>query len=163
MRQTAFDRVLMVGAIALAVLWMLPLLWVFALSLKSNAVLMERTDALFSTPFTLRNYADILANSAVFRWVLNSCVVAGVQTLLVLLLSSLAGYGFARCEFRGKRVVFALVLAGLAVPEPGRRHPAAPLLCRAGPAQQLCRPDPAAAGRTLRRVPDDAVLQGHSA
>jgi len=118
MKTSFFDRLLLAVAVLLALLWMLPLAWVFALSLKSNAVLMERTDALLSTPFTLRNYVDILANPAVFRWVLNSCVVAGVQTLAVLLLSSLAGYGFARCDFRGKRVAFALVLAGLAVPEP---------------------------------------------
>lgn len=118
MRGSLFDRLLLAAAVGLALLWVLPLAWVFALSLKSNAVLMEHTDAIFSTPFTLRNYADILSNPAVFRWVLNSCVVAGVQTLLVLLLSSLAGYGFARCDFRGKRFVFAAALAGLAVPEP---------------------------------------------
>ncbi|MET0210089.1 MAG: carbohydrate ABC transporter permease [Burkholderiaceae bacterium] len=117
-RRGAWDRALIGLAVALAALWMLPLLWVLVLSLKSNADLMERTDAIFSTGFTLRNYADILANSSVFRWVLNSCVVALVQTLLVLLLSSLAGYGFARCEFPGRRIVFALALAGLAVPEP---------------------------------------------
>ncbi len=118
MKTAWFDRLLLAAAVLLAVVWVLPLAWVLALSLKSNAVLMERTDALFSTPFTWANYADILANAAVFGWVLNSCIVALLQTALVLLLSSLAGYGFARCEFRGKRIVFALVLAGLAVPEP---------------------------------------------
>ncbi|MDT7838011.1 carbohydrate ABC transporter permease [Aquabacterium sp. OR-4] len=112
------DRLLLALAVLLAVAWTLPLAWVLALSFKSNADLMERSDALLSSPFTLANYADIVAHPAVFQWVLNSAVVAVVQTVLVLLLSSLAGYGFARCEFPGRRWLFALVLAGLAVPEP---------------------------------------------
>jgi multiple sugar transport system permease protein len=53
----------------------------------------------------------------VFGWMFNSAVVASGQTILTLILSTLAGYGFARTDFPGKRVVFLLVLAGLAVPE----------------------------------------------
>ena len=42
--------------------------------------------------------------------------VAAMQTVGVLVLSSLAGYGFARCEFPGRKWLFALVLFGLAIP-----------------------------------------------
>jgi multiple sugar transport system permease protein len=44
-------------------------------------------------------------------------VVSIGQTFLTLVLASLAGYGFARTEFPGKNILFAFVLAGLAVPE----------------------------------------------
>lgn len=116
LRRGWFDRCVMLALSLLALAWMLPLLWVLALSFKPNELLMVRTDVFLAPPYTLSNYLDILQTSQVFRWLGNSALVAGVQTLGVLLLSSLAGYGFARCEFPGRRLLFVLVLAGLAVP-----------------------------------------------
>ena len=110
-------RLILLAVVLLALLWMAPLLWVFAASFKPNAVLMVRTDHLLSPPFTVKNYLDLVGTSALLRWVTNSAVVSLGQTALVLVLSSLAGYGFARTSFPGKRWVFAFVLAGLAVPE----------------------------------------------
>lgn len=111
------DRLILASVVALAVLWLAPLAWVFALSFKPNEVLQVRTDVLLSPPFTLKNYTDILAGSQVFQWIANSLVVSLGQTFLVLVLSSLAGYGFARTRFPGQRWLFVFVLAGLAVPE----------------------------------------------
>ena len=116
LRRGWFDRLLMAGLCLLALAWMLPLLWVLALSFKPNEFLMARTDVFLAPPFTLDNYLDILGTSAVFRWLGNSALVALLQTAGVLVLSSLAGYGFARCEFPGRRWLFAFVLFGLAVP-----------------------------------------------
>lgn len=111
------DRIILAAVTLFALLWITPLVWVFMLSFKPNAFLMAHTDVLFSPPFTLKNYTDIFGTSAVFGWIVNSVIVSLGTTFLTLLLASLAGYGFARTEFRGKRIIFALVLAGLAVPE----------------------------------------------
>ena len=111
------DRLILAAVIALAAVWIAPLVWVFALSFKPNEFLQAHTDVLFSPPFTIKNYLDILGTSAVFGWILNSLIVSVGQTILTLILASLAGYGFARTEFPGKRILFVLVLAGLAVPE----------------------------------------------
>ena len=111
------NRLILAAVIALAVVWIAPLVWVFALSFKPNEFLSVRTDVLFSPPFTLKNYQDIIGSSDVFGWIVNSLIVSVGQTFLTLVLASLAGYGFARTEFPGKRILFAVVLAGLAVPE----------------------------------------------
>jgi multiple sugar transport system permease protein len=111
------DRLMLGAVILLALVWIAPLVWVFLLSFKPNEFLAQRTDVLLSPPFTLKNYLDILGTSSVFRWTVNSVIVSGAQTFLMLVFASLAGYGFARTEFRGKNVLFFLVLAGLAVPE----------------------------------------------
>jgi len=111
------DRLIFAAIAVLAFLWVAPILWVIGLSLKPNEVLMRTTGGLLLPPFTTKNYTDILATSAVFGWMLNSAIVAGGQTILTLALSTLAGYGFARTDFPGKKIVFILVLAGLAVPE----------------------------------------------
>jgi len=111
------DRLILGAVIALAIIWVAPLVWVFALSFKPNEFLTVRTDVMFSPPFTLKNYLDILGTSAVFRWTINSVIVAVLQTFAMLVLASLAGYGFARTEFPGKNILFFVVLAGLTVPE----------------------------------------------
>jgi len=111
------DRIVLACVVIFALLWITPLIWVFMLSFKPNAFLMAHTDILFSPPFTLKNYYDILGTSAVSGWIINSLIVSISTTFLTLIVASLAGYGFARTEFRGKNILFILVLAGLAVPE----------------------------------------------
>lgn len=110
-------RLAILAVVLLAAIWMLPLAWVFAASWKPNDVLMVRTDGLLAPPFTLGNYRNLIGTSSLTRWLTNSAIVALGQTALILVLSSLAGYGFARTRFPGKRWVFGFVLAGLAVPE----------------------------------------------
>ena len=111
------DKLLLGALVALAILWLAPIIWVVGLAFKPNDVLMRTTGGIFAAPFTTKNFTDILATSAVFGWMWNSVIVAAGQTFLTLVISTLAGYGFARTDFPGKRIVFALVIAGLAVPE----------------------------------------------
>lgn len=100
-----------------ALIMVAPLVWTLLLSFKSNAELMRDSAAAFSGPYTLDNYRAIVAGSMVPAWLLNSLIVSLGTTLGVLILCSLAGYGFARLEFPFKRTLFAFVLLGLAIPE----------------------------------------------
>jgi multiple sugar transport system permease protein len=84
--------------IVLAIIMVSPLFWALGLSIKSNAELAVDTHSVLHAPYTLQNYADILVGSNVFRWVMNSVIVSLTMTFGVLILSSLAGYGFARLE-----------------------------------------------------------------
>lgn len=111
------DRLILIAVIVLGVIMLGPILWALGLSLKSNYALLVDTSSVLRPPYTLENYSDILVGSSVFRWLSNSVIVALGMTAGVLVLSSLAGYGFARLEFPGRNLVFVLVLFGLAVPE----------------------------------------------
>lgn len=103
---------LIVGAAIMAA----PLIWTLLLSLKSNAELVGNSGAALSGPYTLENYRAIFGSDQTLRWLLNSAVVSLGTTAGVLILCSLAGYGFARLEFPFRRSLFALVLLGLAIP-----------------------------------------------
>ena len=107
----AFVAVLIGAAIMVA-----PLIWTILLSLKSNGELVGNSAAALSAPYTLENYQAIFGNALTTRWLLNSAVVSLGTTAGVLILCSLAGYGFARLEFPLRRTLFVLVLAGLAIP-----------------------------------------------
>ena len=111
------DRIVLIAVILLGIIMIAPIVWALGLSFKSNAELMVDTTSVLRAPWTLANYIDIVIGSPVFRWLFNSTVVALGMTFGVLVLSSLAGYGFARLEFPGRDVIFVLVLFGLAVPE----------------------------------------------
>jgi multiple sugar transport system permease protein len=99
-----------------AIVMVAPLVWTLLLSLKANSELMRDAGTAFSAPWTLENYRAILGSSSVLTWLLNSAIVSIGTTAGVLLLCSLAGYGFARLEFPFRRTLFVLVLLGLAVP-----------------------------------------------
>jgi multiple sugar transport system permease protein len=116
-RVGAPNRVAVALAVAAAVAMLAPMLWVLALSFKPNGELMTGAASVFNGHFTLANYATLLGDGQVFRWIGNSLVVALGMTAGVLILSSLAGYGFARLEFPGRGILFVIVLLGLAVPE----------------------------------------------
>jgi multiple sugar transport system permease protein len=107
----AWVLVLIGAAIMLA-----PMVWTLLLSLKSNAALVGNSGAALTPPYTLENYAAIFGNDLTMRWLINSVIVSLGTTLGVLILCSLAGYGFARLEFPFRRTLFVFVLLGLAVP-----------------------------------------------
>jgi multiple sugar transport system permease protein len=100
-----------------AAIMVAPLLWTILLSLKANAALVGNSGAALSPPYTLENYAAIFGNYLTMRWLLNSLIVSLGTTAGVLILSSLAGYGFARLDFPFRKTLFVLVLLGLAIPQ----------------------------------------------
>lgn len=106
------------AAMILAVfIWVVPILWMFSLSLTPNNILQRTTANLIPPQWTLENFATALRVGLMPRWFLNSTIVTVVATLLTLILCASAGYAFARIDFRGKRIIYPFVLAGLMVPK----------------------------------------------
>ena len=109
-------RAIFLGVLGL--LFLTPLLWLASTSLKSTAEV-SRADLSFlpKQPST-EGYQKILdaPQTPVGQWFLNSMIAATAQTLLVLVVASMAAYALARLSFPGKRVLTALVLATLFVP-----------------------------------------------
>jgi len=96
--------------------WLIPAVWSLSMSFKPEVVLRRSTAGLLPIPFTLKNYSYMLSSGHIQRWFLNSAVVCVSRTLLVLVVNGLAGYAFACIPFKGKRIIFPVVLAGIMVP-----------------------------------------------
>jgi ABC-type glycerol-3-phosphate transport system permease component len=106
----------MLAAIVLAMLLavsLLPFVMMLLLSLKTNADIFTRFWGL-PQPARWDFYRE--AAVALKGYLLNTLIVTVVVVPGVLLLSSLSGYALARLYFRGRDVVFALILALLVVP-----------------------------------------------
>jgi multiple sugar transport system permease protein len=103
-------------ALLLAALWLVPLLWAFSTSLKPEAETRQIPPEWLGSRLTGDAYAAALGESGLVRWFLNSTLTSTAVTAGVLVLCSLAAYGFSRTEFRGRRWLFALVVAAIVVP-----------------------------------------------
>jgi multiple sugar transport system permease protein len=102
---------------ALAAVWIIPLIWMFSLALSDNDALARDTTNLLPVQATTDNFVTLLESGRTPGWLFNSVVVTVATTLLTLILSAMAGYAFARIPFKGKRIAFPVVLAGLMVPK----------------------------------------------
>ena len=111
-RYTSF----MIFMTLVATIWIIPLVWMFSLALSDNQQLQTNTTSLLPLGLTFDNFIAVLQGGLTNRWMLNSVIVTGITTVVTLLLSAMAGYAFARIPFRGKAIVYPVVLAGLMVP-----------------------------------------------
>lgn len=111
------DLVILGATVFFAILWMIPIIWVVTMSLKPNAELMRSTAGFVPVPFTFDNYIGLVKLATVPVWLMHSFIVAVSMTTLVLIISSMAGYAFARLDFPFKRTLFFVTIAGLMIPE----------------------------------------------
>jgi multiple sugar transport system permease protein len=105
--------------VALALIFVAPILLMVVGSLKPDArVLVEAGSlrALVPDAITFQNYADVFRRTDFARFLLNSAVITGSIVAGGLVVNSLAGYAFARLRWRGRALVFNLVLALMIVP-----------------------------------------------
>ena len=105
------------GLIAFGFVMLYPLLWMLASSFKPNALIF-REPGLIPTDIDLSNYTD--GWNALLHpfshYLINSALVVLGSVLGNLLSCSLAAYAFARLEFRGKKLWFAVMLMSIMLP-----------------------------------------------
>lgn len=101
---------------ALCVIILYPFLWMLCSSFKTEADIMSWPPKLFWREFTTEAYESIWQRIPFMRYYGNTLLFAGGVTVISLALDTMAGYAFARLQFKGKNVLFALVLATLMIP-----------------------------------------------
>ncbi|GAA1645627.1 carbohydrate ABC transporter permease [Microbacterium flavum] len=99
-----------------AIVMITPFLYMVSTSFKPQAYVLTTPPQFIPDPFTWANYVQAWTSQDFSRYALNSVVVAVVSTALSVLISSMMAYGFARFEFRGREVIFRIMLIGLMVP-----------------------------------------------
>lgn len=102
--------------VILAIITLLPMLWMVVSSLQPQALSIEFPPNLNPLKFELRNYITLLNRSHIFRWTLNSVIFASLSTGLTIFVASLAGYAFAKLKFPGSKYLFWLYIITLMLP-----------------------------------------------
>lgn len=99
-----------------ALVFAMPLAWALKSAFTPTGEIF--VTKLFDMPskFSLDNIKSGLGYAPFGTYFLNSLIVALVVTTGIVVTSALAGYGFAKFEFRGKSLLFVLVIAGMLLP-----------------------------------------------
>ena len=103
--------------IVAAILWVIPLLWAVDTALKPES--QTTTVPITWIPkggFTFESFWQVLTAGGLVRWYFNSALTSSIITAAVVLLTSLAAFGLSRVPFRGRTVVFWVIIAGLMIP-----------------------------------------------
>lgn len=98
------------------VLTVIPFLYMVFSAFKPNSEIFGTPLTLWPTHPTFDNMVGLFTRVPFARWALNSAIVATVGTALSVLLGSLAGFAFAKYDFRFKNLLFFLMLATLLIP-----------------------------------------------
>ncbi|WP_047982704.1 carbohydrate ABC transporter permease [Ornithinibacillus contaminans] len=102
-----------------ALFWIIPLIWAFFTSFKSSAEIQSLGFSLLPVNWTLSNYSELLmenASSPILKWFTNSMIISVSHVVLVLIVSSLAAYGYTRLKFKGRDLIFTFLLGSMMFP-----------------------------------------------
>lgn len=102
--------------IALATIFLFPIYWMFASSLKSPTEIFKFPPKLFSDNPIWSNYSKVFVQVPFLRYMLNTLFVASVVTVVALLLHSMAAYSLARLKYPAQGMLFILVISTLMIP-----------------------------------------------
>ena len=103
------------AAFVLAVVAIGPCVWLLAVALSPTSVPINRLPA--PSQLTTANFQGVWAEAQMGRALLNSFLVTVTQAVLNVVLAALAAYPLARMRFRGRGVIFVLILSTLMIPE----------------------------------------------
>ena len=94
----------------------LPFVWMVLSSFKPSLEVIGIPFKLFPSNWTIKNYISVFDTLPMIRSYINSLIVASVITFFVLFSASAAGYLFAKLKFKGKEVLFFMVIASIMIP-----------------------------------------------
>ena len=108
--------VLAIVTVVAAILWAFPLYWALVTTFKPEVEVVEPGFGFWPRTFTLGAYWDVLFNTSIGKWYLNSLVTSLAVTLLVILLSATCGFAISQLRFPGRRILWFMILASFMVP-----------------------------------------------
>jgi ABC-type glycerol-3-phosphate transport system permease component len=100
----------------MAVLMIFPLLWLVSTSLKHPSKQMLWPPQLIPNPVYFKNYSDLFVLTPMANYLINSLKISVLSVIGVCFSSSLAAFAFARMRFRGREVLFGVLLATMMLP-----------------------------------------------
>ena len=109
---------------------LIPFVWLLAATTKTADDMF--TTWFFAKTFTFKNFTDLFTTVPFWRYILNSVFITCSTVVVQLFLSSLAGFALAKYEFKGKPLIYLLMLATMMIPFQVTMAPSYELLYRLG-------------------------------
>jgi multiple sugar transport system permease protein len=103
----------------MALIWVVPIAWAVLSSFKSDAEIITKGYRLLPIQWVLKNYVSLLTDNTsapITKWFLNSLFISTTHTILVLIVASMAAYAYARLNFKGREVIFLVLISTMMFP-----------------------------------------------
>lgn len=113
-RRTVGRVLVLAGLSLVTLLFVYPFVWLISASFKPRSEVFD--NRLIPQTFTLQNYVAVWQEAPVALWLFNTLLVTVLAAVSVTLSSALVAWGFAYFQFRGRGVLFGLVLATMMLP-----------------------------------------------
>ncbi len=98
------------------ILVLVPIIWLFVSSFKTDSGVIAYPPHFFPTEWTFSQYRYVTESIPIFSMTKTTIIFAGGVTILSVLFDSMAGYAFARLNFRGSKLLFSIILLTMMVP-----------------------------------------------
>ena len=108
--------ILLISNLAVGLLMISPILYALSVTFMTTDQIHSMPPKLFPKNFFLGNYKDVIAAVPIFRFIFNSFVVSIAVTIGQIVTSCLSAYAFAFYEFKGKKILFIIMIATIMVP-----------------------------------------------
>ncbi len=116
-RDRLFSVIALIVLIVFAVLWLVPSLFALKTALTDNG-----TSALGAGPIiasfspTLHSFASLFGAGDIWNWYIASGITSVITSVLTVFLASMAAFALSRLQFRGRNIVFLLIVLGIMIP-----------------------------------------------
>ncbi|MHC5215378.1 carbohydrate ABC transporter permease [Enterococcus sp. LJL128] len=102
--------------LVLALITVVPFIWMLLSSFATNQEIVRVDGGLFPTPNTFQNYIDVQEKFDFMRMFFNSLFISVTITAITIYTSALVGFVFAKYRFRGRNLLFGVVLSTMMLP-----------------------------------------------
>lgn len=104
------------AVILVSITTVLPFIWTISTSLKTGSEILSGGMNFIPKTFTLDNYAEVFNKMPFLTYLKNSLIVSLGGVVTNLFFGSLAGYAFAKLQFRGKKIIYTIFLMTMMIP-----------------------------------------------
>lgn len=99
-----------------AVIMLMPFLWMLSTSLKNQSATMVMPPEFIVKHPIIANYRSVITDYPMLKFLKNSIIVAVFTTVFQIVNGSLAGFAFGRMKFKGKNLLFIIILSTMMIP-----------------------------------------------
>lgn len=115
-KSAVFDVVGYIVLFLIVLIVVLPLFWLIVSSFKSDADVIKWPPHFFPSEWVATQYRYVMKAIPVLDMLKNTVIFAGCVTVISLFFDSLAAYAFSRMQFRGRKVIFSIILLTMMIP-----------------------------------------------
>ena len=99
-----------------ALVFLLPYLYMLTLSFQPRSTAIDGIPYWIPPEFTLEHYQFLIENSLIIDWTINTFIIAGGATVLILIVDAMVAYSLSRLNWPGQAAILGIIVASFMVP-----------------------------------------------